>query len=453
MSDDDMDWATVDAFEQQAREVTSAAAATADTKQLCDVCCAKQQGVKVPRRKCSCNSGLTVQIARACDRAKERQQRSETWEDPCSEGLHDVFEARTFTTRPPHLFQFNPDQPAYDHDYWSRIDAVSDPRCAELHSEANWNAYVKALTDWGWFKHRLETYAYACQCSDVTAGCIQKLRDFLGSNEFARFSRDHARSLNTELRRYFGAVCYGFSVDAARLFVDIGGLTVSDTSTYFDLGEAPVEAQPLYHAASSGSVDIVRWLLNVGADPNAPASDGTTAVWVACEHGHAPVLELLREHGADMLASDQDGTSPALIAAGSGHADVVRWLHESGVDLRAPGHIYDADYTALVRNVTPLSIARQWGHEQVAAYLETALFSPAEKRARSDEPMLDRATRAGVADRLKPISASLVAATKEGSGSAEQIQAAKKQLKAIQTANQQIVSRAEKARLKQTKLV
>ena len=81
--------------------------------------------------------------------------------------------------------------------------------------------------------------------------------------------------------------------------------------------------------------------------------------------------------------------------------------------------------------------------------MESALAVKAEKRARSDETMLDRARKVGVADRLKPIPASLIAATQPGSGSDEQIRAAKKQLKAVQTANQQIVSRAEKQRLKQ----
>ena len=66
--------------------------------------------------------------------------------------------------------------------------------------------------------------------------------------------------------------------------------------------------------------------------------------------------------------------------------------------------------------------------------------------------MLERARKAGVADRLKPIPASLLAATQPGSGTRKEIQASKKQLKALQIANQQIVSRAEKARWKQAKL-
>ena len=101
--------------------------------------------------------------------------------------------------------------------------------------------------------------------------------------------------------------------------------------------------------------------------------------------------------------------------------------------------------------MTPLTVARDSGQDEVAAYLES--LAPQEvKRVRSDDSMLERAVRAGVADRMKPIPASLIAATRVGSGIPEQIQAARKQLKGLQTANQQIVSRAEKAKLKQIKL-
>ena len=133
---------------------------------------------------------------------------------------------------------------------------------------------------------------------------------------------------------------------------------------------------------------------------------------------------------------------------------MIRFLLENGVDLQAPGHIYaDEGCTNLRRNVTPLTIARDCGQDEVAAYLVTSLASNQGKRRRSEEPMFERARKAGVADRLRPIPASLLAATQPGSGTREEILAAKKQLKALQIANQQIVSRAEKARLKQVKLV
>jgi ankyrin repeat protein len=267
------------------------------------------------------------------------------------------------------------------------------------------------------------------------------------------------------LRWFFGVVCSRGTPEQAREFINVG-LKITDLSTNFDTSDCicfddgslsadpmPRAAQPLYHAASAGNATMLSWLLEHEADPNMPASDGTTPFYAACAEGHMDILHILREHGADTATVDQDGTSPALIAAAGGRLDVVKALHEFGVDLQAPGHIYDyeGDFK-LLRNMTPLMVAQYWGQIEVAAYLQSVQLKP-EKRVRSDDSMLERAARAGVADRLKPIPASLLAATRVGSGTLEQIQAAKKQLKSLQTANQQIVSRAEKAKLKQTKLV
>jgi ankyrin repeat protein len=241
-------------------------------------------------------------------------------------------------------------------------------------------------------------------------------------------------------------------MDAGLTCIKLTDISTCYDSQTFDDGSVsepiPRAAQPLYHAASYGNPAMLSWLLEQGADPNVPASDGTTPFYAACTNGHMEIIRILCSHGADMTTVDQDGTSPALIAASEGRLDVVKALHEFGVDLQAPGHIYEADYTLLRRNMTPLMAAQHWGQTEVAAYLQ----SKPEKRVRSDDSMLERAVRAGVADRMKPIPASLIAATRAGSGIPEQIQAARKQLKGLQTANQQIVSRAEKAKLKQIKL-
>ena len=59
------------------------------------------------------------------------------------------------------------------------------------------------------------------------------------------------------------------------------------------------------------------------------------------------------------------------------------------------------------------------------AYLESVIIAKNQKRARSDQPMLERAVKAGVADRLKPIPQRLLESTKAGSGTPIQIQEAK----------------------------
>ena len=320
-----------------------------------------------------------------------------------------------------------------------------------------------ARTDWGFFVSRFEKIVYRHMDEVAMSTDLEDLRGVFSSTEFERFRKLHTRSLNQQLRDLFGMLCCAGSIEAASLFMTAGGLKVTDTSTCLNNGSdddegislgAPCAAQPLYHAAMGGSPEAINWLLELGADPAVPASDGTTPFYIACERGHTTVVHLLYNLGVDMTASDQDGTSPALIAAANGHTDVIKFLHKVAVDLRAPGHIYlDEQFALLRRNVTPLSVARELGQDEVAEYLETALGSNAEKRVRSDDPMLDRARKAGVADRLKPIPDTLLTATRPGSGAQEQIQAAKKQLKAFQTANQQIVARAEKARLKQAKLM
>ena len=42
---------------------------------------------------------------------------------------------------------------------------------------------------------------------------------------------------------------------------------------------------------------MARWLLDRGADPNAPNFEGKTPLRVALDQGHAAIAELLRERG------------------------------------------------------------------------------------------------------------------------------------------------------------
>ena len=90
----------------------------------------------------------------------------------------------------------------------------------------------------------------------------------------------------------------------------------------------PVIATPFYFAASGGDVDVMRVLLEHGANPHAAASDGTTPFFMACAHEHLRAMALLRDCRVDMSAPNQDGTSPSLIAANYCNLDArsdTRW--------------------------------------------------------------------------------------------------------------------------------
>jgi ankyrin repeat protein len=103
----------------------------------------------------------------------------------------------------------------------------------------------------------------------------------------------------------------------------------------------------LHYAASEGHAEVVRVLLDSGADPKVSALGGMTPLFLAAAGGHAPVVVLLVEHGADPNA--RSPWNPVRVAAGEGHAGVVRALLDLGAD--PEGH-----------NIPPLMAAASNGH-------------------------------------------------------------------------------------------
>jgi uncharacterized protein len=72
--------------------------------------------------------------------------------------------------------------------------------------------------------------------------------------------------------------------------------------------------------AGRGDDEIVRLLLDAGADPNFRAELGVTPLHLAASRGADALVQRLLEHGADGAARMDDGTTPAGIAAARGHA-------------------------------------------------------------------------------------------------------------------------------------
>jgi ankyrin repeat protein len=109
-----------------------------------------------------------------------------------------------------------------------------------------------------------------------------------------------------------------------------------------------VGATPFYRAAASGDIEVMRLLLERGADPDVTASDGSTPLMAAAGVGWLPgitfewppedalaALELCLELGNDVNAANADGLTALHGAAFRGWNLAVRLLVENGAELTA----------------------------------------------------------------------------------------------------------------------
>jgi len=65
---------------------------------------------------------------------------------------------------------------------------------------------------------------------------------------------------------------------------------------------------------------------------DASTADGSTALHVAAKHGHANVLRLLLEAGADALSADAEMRTALHLVAVAGHGLCVKALLDAGAD-------------------------------------------------------------------------------------------------------------------------
>ncbi len=94
-----------------------------------------------------------------------------------------------------------------------------------------------------------------------------------------------------------------------------------------DVNQKHYKATPLYNAASSGHVEIVRLLLENGANPNITSYDWEgTPLATAARSGNKLIVELLLKHGADTTIQDSKGETALDKAKKYNHVEIIQIL-------------------------------------------------------------------------------------------------------------------------------
>lgn len=164
-------------------------------------------------------------------------------------------------------------------------------------------------------------------------------------------------------------------------------------------------------AVEKGKLDVVKQFLDKGADVNRKSDDGSTPLVWAAKSGHPDIVRLLRRHGAEMTLNiaamlgdgsevqrllktgtdvnkrNEGGRTALMDAAGKGHINVVKLLLDKGADVQAG--TWDG--------VTALQSAKKGGHKEIVRLLKAhgAGESTTEKTG-SDDMLTDDFVRGEV---------------------------------------------------------
>ena len=113
--------------------------------------------------------------------------------------------------------------------------------------------------------------------------------------------------------------CLGGHIDVVKLLVSAGASVQSGHGW-----------QPLHYAAFNGSADIVRFLLDKGADKNVLGPNSFTPLMMAAREGRIDAARVLLLEDADFEHQGVKGETALKIAQQRNHPDVVALLKQAG---------------------------------------------------------------------------------------------------------------------------
>ena len=109
---------------------------------------------------------------------------------------------------------------------------------------------------------------------------------------------------------------------------------VNNDKTLVSLRDSRQET-PLSLAVNRGSLEMVTYLIENGADVNVRNNSSATPLYTAARRGRTEILKYLIDNGAVVDARCESGNTPLLAAVSSRKYDVVKYLLEKGANVAA----------------------------------------------------------------------------------------------------------------------
>ena len=179
------------------------------------------------------------------------------------------------------------------------------------------------------------------------------LKTYWGVEKFFFFPPSSSSFTSLHLASYFGILPL-----AENLLLQNGSM--DKVKRYFYLNKTDDRKRTaLIWAAERGHESVVRLLLEKGADIEAKAIYGHTALHKAVQFGHEAVVRLLLENKADIEVKDINRRTVLYWPVYFAHEAIMRLLLEKGADIEAKG----------IDGRTVLDVAVCQGHEAVVRLL------------------------------------------------------------------------------------
>jgi uncharacterized protein len=119
--------------------------------------------------------------------------------------------------------------------------------------------------------------------------------------------------------------------DTAIMVASLGGHLVLVKKLYARGAQInPAGWTPLAYAATNGKTDVVRYLIEIGANPNAVSANGTSALMMAVRGGHVETVDLLLAKGADVNQRNQNDATALAWATRGGFGTIEQALVKRG---------------------------------------------------------------------------------------------------------------------------